>query len=202
MNNTNQHVDPAVQNEDMSPAEQENETIESKKRVFRHRLKNSEKMTEAEIEALYQEHNSLLAQIKDLFKKIKAPSLGPNEVFKHYEHHTYRFAQLRARTPALQDLNLLSTEAIDNWSNILEHDRKAREAKWELYRRCKEEAEFGKLCKKVFAFTRKHLVLSKRGAGVFRSLERSIKNSKAYWDKVITLLSVVHKRALDRYPVM
>ncbi|THZ56137.1 hypothetical protein D6C85_10640 [Aureobasidium pullulans] len=202
MNNTNQHVDPAVQNEDMSPAEQENETIESKKRVFRHRLKNSEKMTEAEIEALYQEHNSLLAQIKDLFKKIKARSLGPNEVFNHYEHYTYRFAQLRARTPALQDLNLLSTEAIDNWSNILEHDRKAREAKWELYRRCKEEAEFGTLCKKVFAFTRKHLVLSKSGAGVFRSLERSIKNCKAYWDKVITLLSVVQKRALDRYPVM
>jgi hypothetical protein len=159
-------------------------------------------MTEAEIEALYQEHNSLLAQIKDLFKKIKARSLGPNEVFNHYEHHTYRFAQLRARTPALQDLNLLSTEAIDNWSNILEHDRKAREAKWELYRRCKEEAEFGTLCKKVFAFTRKHLVLSKSGAGVFRSLERSIKNCKAYWDKVITLLSVVQKRALDRYPVM
>ncbi|CAD0017480.1 unnamed protein product, partial [Aureobasidium pullulans] len=119
----------------------------------------------------------------DLFKKIKARSLGPNEVFNHYEHHTYRFAQLRARTPALQDLNLLSTEAIDNWSNILEHDRKAREAKWELYRRCKEEAEFGTLCKKVFAFTRKHLVLSKSGAGVFRSLERSIKNCKAYWDK-------------------
>ncbi|KEQ81660.1 hypothetical protein M438DRAFT_337638 [Aureobasidium pullulans EXF-150] len=184
MNNTNQHVDPAVQNEDMSPAEQENETIESKKRVFRHRLKNSEKMTEAEIEALYQEHNSLLAQIKDLFKKIKARSLGPNEVFNHYEHHTYRFAQLRARTPALQDLNLLSTEAIDNWSNILEHDRKAREAKWELYRRCKEEAEFGTLCKKVFAFTRKHLVLSKSGAGVFRSLERI-----AYLDSTIFVLS-------------
>jgi hypothetical protein len=42
MNNTNQHVDPAVQNEDMTAAEQEDETIESKKRVFRHRLKNSE----------------------------------------------------------------------------------------------------------------------------------------------------------------
>jgi hypothetical protein len=40
MNNTNQHVDPAVQNEDMTAAEQENETIESKKHVFRRRLKN------------------------------------------------------------------------------------------------------------------------------------------------------------------
>lgn len=159
-------------------------------------------MTEAEIEALYQEHNSFVAQTQDLSKKIEARSLGPNEVFNHYEHHTYRFAQLRARTPALQDLNLLSTEAIDNWSNILEHDRKAREAKWELYRRCKEEAEFETLYKKVFAFTRKHSVFSRRCAGVFRALERCIKNNKAYWDETVTLLSVVQKRALDRYPVM
>ncbi|THW63706.1 hypothetical protein D6D19_09603 [Aureobasidium pullulans] len=92
MNNTNQHVDPAVQNEDMTPAEQENETIESKKRVFRHRLKNSENMTEAEIEALYQEHTSFVAQNLDLFKKIEAHSLAPPEVFDHYKHHTYRFA--------------------------------------------------------------------------------------------------------------
>ncbi|THY36951.1 hypothetical protein D6C99_10058 [Aureobasidium pullulans] len=159
-------------------------------------------MTEAEIEALYQEHTSFVAQIKDLLKKIKARTLEPDEVFNHYVHHTYRSAQLRARTPALQELNLLSTEAIDNWSNILEHDRKAREAKWELYRLCKAEAEYEASCKKVFAFTRKNLVFSKRGAGVFRSLERSIKNNKVYWDETITLLSVVQKRALDRYPVM
>ncbi|CAD0024069.1 unnamed protein product [Aureobasidium pullulans] len=178
MNNTNQHVDPAVQNEDMTPAEQENETIESEKRVFRRRLKNSENMTEDEIEALYREQTSFIAQTQDLAKKIKARSLTSREVFNHYRHHTCRFAQLRARTPALQDLNLLSTEAIDNWSKILEHDRKAREAKWELYRRYKEHAEFETSCKKVSAFTRKNLVLSKRSAECSRALERSIRKTK------------------------
>ncbi|THY82184.1 hypothetical protein D6C92_10116 [Aureobasidium pullulans] len=188
----------------MTPAEQENETIESKKRVFRRRLKNSElkNMTEAEIEALYQEHNSLFAQIKDLFKKIKARTSEPDEVFERYTEHTFYFAHLRARTPALQDLSFLSTEAIDNWSNILEHDRKAREAKWELYQRCKEDAEFETSCKKISAFIRKNLVLSRRGTECSRALERSIRNNKAFWDETIRLLSVVQKRALDMYPVV
>ncbi|THW35331.1 hypothetical protein D6D22_08191 [Aureobasidium pullulans] len=204
MNNRNQHVGPAVQNEDMSPAEQENETIESKKRVFRRRLKNSElkNMTEAEIEALHQEHNSLFAQTKDLFKKIKARISEPDEVFERYTEHTFYFAHLRARTPALQDLNLLSTEAIDNWSNILEHDRKAREAKWELYRMCKENAEFETSCKKISAFIRKNEVPSKRVAKCSRAAERSIRDNKAFWDETINLLSVVQKEALDMYPVM
>ncbi|THY02438.1 hypothetical protein D6D01_10289 [Aureobasidium pullulans] len=83
MNNTNQHVDPAEQNEEMTAAEQESEVIKSEKHVFRRRLKNSGNMTEAEIEALYQEHNSLIAQNQDLFKKIEARSLAPNEVFNH-----------------------------------------------------------------------------------------------------------------------
>ncbi|THX01618.1 hypothetical protein D6D13_08775 [Aureobasidium pullulans] len=204
MNNTNQHVHPAELNKDMTAAEQENEVIKSEKRGFRHALVDSglKNMTEAEIEALYHECTSVLAQNQDLFKKIKARSLATNGVFYHYKRHTYRFAQLRARTPALQDLNLLSTEAIDNWSNILEHDRKAREAKWELYRRCKEEAEYEASWKKLLAFTRKHLVFSRRCAKASRALEQSIKNNKAYWDVRITLLSVIQKKALDRYPVM
>ncbi|THX54828.1 hypothetical protein D6D06_05287 [Aureobasidium pullulans] len=148
MNNTNQHINPAEQNEDMTAAEQDSEVIKSEKRTFRLYIKNSRNMTEAEIKALYQEYTSFVAQNEDLFKKIEARSLAPREVFNHYKHHTYRFAQLRARTPALQDLNHLSTEAIDNWSNILEHDRKSREAKWELYRRCKEDSEFETSCKK------------------------------------------------------
>ncbi|KAG2167747.1 hypothetical protein VTO58DRAFT_105380 [Aureobasidium pullulans] len=202
MNNTNQHINPAEQNEDMTAAEQDSEVIKSEKRTFRLYIKNSRNMTEAEIKALYQEYTSFVAQNEDLFKKIEARSLAPREVFNHYKHHTYRFAQLRARTPALQDLNHLSTEAIDNWSNILEHDRKSREAKWELYRRCKEDSEFETSCKKVSAFIRKNLVISKRGAECSRALERDIMNDQAYWDETIRLLSVVQKRALDMYPVM
>lgn len=147
-------------------------------------------MTEAEIGALYQEYNSLFAQIKDLFKKIKARTSEPDEIFERYTEHTFYFAHLRARTPALQDLSFLS-KAIDNWTNILEHDRKAREAKWELYRRCKEDAEFETSCKKTSALIRKNLVLSKRGAEYFRALERGIRNNKAFWDETIRLLSVV-----------
>ncbi|THW39080.1 hypothetical protein D6D21_07483 [Aureobasidium pullulans] len=202
MKNKKQHVDPAEQNEYMVAAEQESEVIKSEKRTFRRRIKNPRNMTEAEIEVLYQEHNSLVAQNQDLFKKIKARSLAPIEVFNHYKHHTYRFAQLRARTPALQGHNLLSTEAIDNWSNILEHDRKAREAKWELYRRCKEDAEFETSCKKVSAFIKKNLVPSKRVAECSRALERSIWNNKAFWDETINLLSIIQKEALDMYPVI
>ncbi|CAC9892772.1 unnamed protein product [Aureobasidium pullulans] len=187
MNNRNQHVGPAVQNEDMSPAEQENETIESKKRVFRRRLKNSENMTEAEIEALHQEHNSLFAQTKDLFKKIKARISEPDEVFERYTEHTFYFAHLRARTPALQDLNLLSTEAIDNWSNILEHDRKAREAKWELYRMCKENAEFETSCKKISAFIRKNEAYNEDDPTTWHNhLNRLVAVRKAHLDVIPT----------------
>jgi len=41
MNNTNQHVDPAEQNEDMTAAEQDSEVIKSEKRTFRRYIKNS-----------------------------------------------------------------------------------------------------------------------------------------------------------------
>lgn len=41
MNNTNQHVNPAEQNEDMTAVDQESEVIKSEKRTLRRRIKNS-----------------------------------------------------------------------------------------------------------------------------------------------------------------
>ncbi|THY69463.1 hypothetical protein D6C87_08042 [Aureobasidium pullulans] len=205
MINTNQHVNPAEQNEDMTAAEQESETIKSEKRTFRRRIKNSrlKNMTEVDIEALYQEYNNLVAHKEDMFKKIKARTSKPDELFDRYEYHTYHFALFRKEAPALQDLNLLSTQAIAKWSNILQHDKRAREAKWELYQMRREDAEWETSCKKILDFQEKHCVFVKRDPQKkFLEAEKIVNKDETYWKELIMILSDVQKDYLDEHRVM